>query len=296
MNIKDIYELNNKKIKLEKELSEINYKLKQDIKNYFLNYFNGEIPKYLPIGKNQFISVDLSKFSIEKGQSGKIYWKTYGTLVSVKDGKVTYGHSYKEVYQGEYEALSLEQKNNTLEKAKEATESIFNIIPQIYDGIEYANYGYELARNEELGLFLVWRKAGTAYIDRSRGSVGAKSSLELIKMKVNTETNYKQIDKIKKRIEDIYLSAESHKLLNNFTKNMSKNMDIAEGGRLSKKVILNHERIIDEIFGLDTAKNIVEKMENKSQVVKEKEPEISSSKVILKEETIQLNNGKKLKF
>lgn len=276
MKIQDVFAIYEEKEEAAKQAIQLRQKYDVSLQQYMEQYFNGTIPPDLPVSKNQFISILSNSFKIHKGESGNIYWTATGNVRTVKDGSVSYGHSQKTLYQAEYEAMPLALRKLTVLEAKNDSNPLFPIVNQNYNGTSYANYGYLLAQNEDLGLLLVWRKAGSAYIDRMRGSASAPSSLQLlVKSKTHARKN-EIIDSIE----------------NEITSDSAKNMalrahslghaEIVEGGKLTKDVIVKNADVINGIFGADTVNNIVTIMESKTKKAKElKEEQVKEEQLAM---------------
>jgi hypothetical protein len=266
MKIEQVFTLYEDKKAAEKKVQELNKQYQDSLQNYMTEYFNGKIPHHLPISKNQFISIHSNNFVLAKGEKGKIFWTATGSLVTVKDGQVTYGHAKKTIYQGEFEAMPENLRNNTLENAKYLSTPVFPIVPQNYGGVGYANYGFELARNEELALLLVWRKAGTSYIDRGTGSLAAQSSLQILEDARSSLKHEQRSANRQAFIERQNLQPESVNLVKKVDR--SRYVEIVEGGKLNKDVILKYDNIINDVFGDGAVNTIVTKMLEQSNKLK----------------------------
>lgn len=243
---------------LQKELTQKQASYREELNKYIVDYFKGNVPKVFALSKNQFITgINERNFELQHGSSG-IYWIVKGYLATVKDGSIKYGHSLKTLYQGEYEAMSQDLKSHTLEAAKQLTKPIFPIVPRVYHGVDFANIGYELARNEDLGIILIWRKAAIAYVDRSVGSLSSESELQILSL-----NNYSVKVEVKKNIITLEKDTQDELVKKWMTQILSKNMRISihSGGRLNKAVILKYSKSINEIFGTRTVSNIIENIE-----------------------------------
>lgn len=261
MNLLEIFTINEKVKNLQEEVKKTQISYREELKKYILNYFNGNIPNVLALSKNQFLTgITERSFDLKCSESG-IFWVVTGHLATVKDSSITYGHSLKTLYQGEYEVMPEELKNHTLEDAKTLTQPIFPIVPRVYHGVDYANIGYELARNENFGVILVWRKAATAYIDRSSGSKTSESELQILPIKP-----YSTNPDIRKNIS-ILENNTQNETVKDWTKIMLSNyrkISIHIGGRLKKDLILEYTQSINQIFGVGTVSNIVMNIEKQS--------------------------------
>ena len=278
-----IFEKNQQIEKLQKELSLLQKEYKIDLEDYLKEYFNGEIPKVLPLSKNQFITdLRANSFSLAEDARGNVYWIARSYLATVRDGQVTYGHSHKEIYQGTYEKYSPQLKAHTIKNAIELTTPAFPVVSRDFQGVAYANIGYELARNEDLGIILVWRKGATAYIDRSTGSVTSQASLQVIAL----NGQYKKIrpQNLKNYQNNPTNTPEVNKVLRGIEVSMHV-VDIHEGGRLNKEVILKNTDTINTLFGSGTTTKIVQKVEqhNKrkslSKEIRETQEEVQTPSV-----------------
>lgn len=285
MEIKDVYSLFEQKEEAILQANKIKKQFEDTLKQYIEQYFNGNIPDNIPISKNQFITVMSNSFKLHKGESGNIYWTVTGNVRTVKDGDSTYGHSQKTLYQAQYEAMPLALKNLTLTEAKQNSLPLFPIVSQHYNGRSFSNYAYLLAQDDSLGLMLLWRKAGTGYIDRMSGSTSTPSALQLL---VQSKIDMRKDDimeAINKKVElgkakDMALRA--HRL--GYT-------EIVEGGKLTKDVILQNAEVINGIFGADTVNNIVTIMESKTKKAKDlKEDQVKEEQL-----AINVKPSKKMK-
>ena len=265
--MQNLYNLNHEINQLEIQLKEKKKDYQKNLESFLMEYFKGKIPSVLPLSKNQFIRVNHNNFKIVKGEQGKLYWKVIGGLVTVKDGKVTYGHSEKELYQGEYEKFSVAFKKYTIEDAKNLTKAVFPIANRYHNGCDFANYGYKIFENKELELILIWRKGANAYINRGH-SLTAESKLQVLSNFDNQMSVYQKSEKFSKYFKENAISPETQKILEGFLRNSFHNITISEGGRLSKKTILSNTKIINEMFGSNAVNDIISKLEHHLKVKK----------------------------
>lgn len=261
--MQNVYDLKNEINQLQLLLNEKNLKYKTELNSFLQNYFNGVIPKELPISKNQFISVNSGDFKIEKDNNNQLYWKTSGRLITVKDGQSTYGHSEKELYQGEYEKFSKEFKNYSVKDAEELTKPIFKIVSRYHNGADYANYGYQLCENKDLDIILIWRKGATAYINRGQ-TVTSETTLQIMAnySHIKKDDYNSKYEKFSKFSEDNNLSLKTKKDLEDLLFHSSRYITLSEGGRLSKNVISDNSKIINELFGLNATNNILTNLDS----------------------------------
>lgn len=264
MNIKEIFKVLEEKKETENKLQELTSQYENNLKNYLIEYFNGEIPKHLPINKNQFISVYSKSFNLYKGETGKISWTAKGSLVSVKDGVVTNGYSEKTLFQGEYEALPLNLRHNNVENAKQLTKPIFPLISKHYNGSDFGAPAYKLAENEDLGIILVWRKAGVSYIDRMSLSSSTESGLELLTKK----NSHRVANKIKEFLNKPSLDEKLKTTLEKLTQFGSTHINVTIGGKLNEKIILEYTNFIEDLFGVGTTDNIVNNIKSQKDKLK----------------------------
>lgn len=260
--LNDIFELQQQTENLKTQLYKNQMQLKNELGEFISDYFGGKIPRYLPLSKSQFISLsDAKSFRLALNESNEAYWIASGYLVSVKDGGVVQGHSTKELFQAQYEKFNPEMKLYTIEQAKALSKPVFNIISRDYGGVNYSNIGYELARNDELEIFLVWRKAGMAYVDRMSGSMAASSELQILPFDKRPEKNREQ-----------YLAHYQEQFQNNpqlsqimkelkYDSRLASQFILHEGGKLNRTLILEHSKIINALFGNKATSEIVLKLE-----------------------------------
>lgn len=279
-----LYDLNNEIQQLEIQLREKKKDYQNNLESFLTQYFNGEIPSILPLSKNQFIRINKNNFKIVKGEQGQLYWKVIGRLVTVKDGQATYGNSEKELYQGEYEKFSVAFKKYTIEDAKNMTKSVFPIAHRYHNGCDFANYGYQLFENKELELILIWRKGANAYVNRGH-TVTAESRLQVLSNFDHQMRTYQKSEKFSKYFKENAISPETQKLLEGFLRNNSHDITLSEGGRLSKKTILNNAKTINEIFGANAVNDIISKLEHHLKVKKVDESQISDKPKEMKNST-----------
>lgn len=261
--LNEIFDLQQQTEELKVQLHNNQIQLKNEITEFISDYFGGKIPRYLPLSKSQFISLsDARSFRLALNENQEAYWIASGYLVSVKDGGVVQGHSVKELFQAQYEKFSPEMKHYTIEQAKVLSKPVFNIISRDYGGVNYSNIGYELARNDELEIFLVWRKAGMAYVDRMNGSMAASSELQILPFDKRPEKNREQYmahyqeqfqnnPQLSKILEELKLHAK-----------LSKHFILHEGGKLNRNLILEHSKTINALFGNKATSEIVLKLED----------------------------------
>lgn len=259
MNPAEIFAIHEKATALEKELAQTQAEYRNKLNEYIKDYFKGNIPNVLALTKNQFITGIHSKsFELRSGENG-IYWVVTGYVTTVKDGIVKHGYSTKTLYQGEYEVMPKELKSHTLDTAKQLSLPVFPIVERYYGGADFANIGYELARNENLGILLVWRKGASAYVDRSSKNISSESELQVLPIqKTSAQTN----ENLKVFIEN----TQDEAILNIAKRIQRKFISVAihTGGRLKKEIILQHANTINELFGHGTVSKIVTNIEKQN--------------------------------
>lgn len=261
-NIDDIFQLQSETEELKNRLSDNQRQLKTDLTDFLANYFGGKIPANLPLSKTQFISLSgAGSFNLAQDEHHHTYWVASGNLITIKDGGITYGHSVKELFQGQYEKFSPELKGYTLEQARELSKPVFNIISRDYGGVGYSNIGYELARNDELEIFLVWRKAGMAYVDRMSGSMAASSELQILPFDKRPEKNREQY--MAHYEEQFQGNAQLTKILDELKHHakLSTHFILHEGGKLNRNLIVENSKTINALFGNKATSEIVLKLE-----------------------------------
>lgn len=265
MEVKDIFKILEEKEATEKKLHELTQQYYTELKNYLSEYFKGEIPRHLPLNKNQFITINKNKsFTLYKGDSGKISWTANGSLVTVKDGIITNGHAQKTLFQGQYEALPLNLRHNTPENAAQLTQPVFPLIAKLYNGNEFGAPAYLLAENTDLGIMLIWRKSGVSYIDRMTHSLGTESGLELLAKKGSS----KMVMKVNEFLEKPYLDEKLKKVLETFVRVGCTYTNVTQGGKLSEKIIIEHTNFIEDLFGVGTTDNIVSNIKGQKEKLK----------------------------
>jgi hypothetical protein len=261
--LNDIFELQQQTEELRAQLHQNQMQLKNELGEFISDYFGGKIPRYLPLSKSQFISLsDAKSFRLALNENDEAYWIASGYLVSVKDGGVVQGHSVKELFQAQYDKFSPEMKHYTIEQAKILSKPVFNIISRDYGGVNYSNIGYELARNDELEIFLVWRKAGMAYVDRMNGSMAASSELQILPFDKRPEKNREQY--LAHYQEQFQNNAQLSQIMEELKHNakLSSHFILHEGGKLNRNLILEHSKTINALFGNKTTSEIVLKLED----------------------------------
>jgi hypothetical protein len=245
---------------IEKEQESLDARKKaliQQKKEYISAYFkkNGiEDYRTLPISHNTFISY--ADFFIRQNEEGKIFWIARGKRTTIKDGEVTYGHAQEEFWQGQWEALPEGIKNLTIEQAKENSKPTFPMSPAIFRGVDFSAPAYILHENDD-GFKLVWRKAGTAYINRMDGSASSNSGLQILYSKKSADS-LKGSEQEKLAWEKIreackVATGKEIRYVNTYFK-------LTEGGRLSVGLLEKEEKNIDLIFGQGVTQEIIEKL------------------------------------
>lgn len=222
------------------------------IKNYFESYGFSCINQ-LPTSHNTFISSP--KFSLKKGDCGNIFWVATGNRITIKDGCKTYGNAIDELWQGQWENMPEGIQNLTIEQAKEQSKPLFKMSPAVFKGVIYAAPAYILHEDEN-GWQLVWRKAGTAYIDRGSGSKSANSGLQILYNGPNSQAHAAWNE-----IKDKYNHVSGKQ--SQFVRAC---YDLTEGGRLSVGLIEKETDKIDYIFGIGVAQSIIEKIKLQSSI------------------------------
>lgn len=264
--LKDLLDEGKAILKAQEELDARKNAIVQQKKDYIKDYFNKygiEDTRTLPMNHNTFISY--ANFFIRQNDEGKISWIARGKRVTIKDGKVTYGHADEEFWQGQWEALPEGIQKLTIEQAKENSKSVFPMSPAIFNGVDFAAPAYILHENND-GLQLVWRRSGTAYTGRFSGSSASNSGLQILfnpKVK-GSDTARTAWDKISEAFNEATGKA---------LKYVSTHVSLTEGGRLSVGLLEKEEQKIDTIFGGGTTQEIIEKLkiqqENKNKKKKE---------------------------
>lgn len=247
-----------KSIAKEQEILDIRKKAliqqkKDYIKNYFAQYSIEGI-KELPISHNIFISHP--DFFIRENEDGKISWIARGSRTTIKDGQATYGHAKDEFWQGQWEALPDGVKKLTIEQAKEKSKSVFAMSPSIFRGTDFSAQAYILYENED-GFQLVWRKAGTAYINRMSGSASANSGLQILFNQQHTDFR-RDSEKERKAWEKI--SDAYHKATGKNCRFSTCYASLTEGGRLSVGLLEKEKHNIDLIFGNGVTQEVIGKL------------------------------------
>lgn len=230
--------------------------IREYFKTYGIDPFNE-----IPTSHNTFIS--LPKFYLKKSDtSGKIMWVAQGHRITTKDGRATYGTATDELWQGQWEALPEGVRKLSIEKAKANSKPVFPISPSIFRGTDFSAPAYILHEAEN-GWQLVWRKAGTAYIDRMSGSKSASSGLQIL-FAGDRSKDREAWNEIKESFGQA--TGKSTTFSHTYE-------SITEGGKLSVGLIEKEANKIDLIFGDGVAQAIIEKMKmqsaNKSQKRKE---------------------------
>ena len=270
--LKDLFDEGQSILKEQESLDARKKNLNQQKKDYIKAYFKRynidiEVARILPMNHNTFISYP--EFFITQNEQGKISWIARGKRTSIKDGHATSGNTPEEFWQGQWEALPEGIQKLTLEQAKENSKSVFPISPANFGGTSYAAPAYVLHEGDD-GFQLVWRKAGTAYIDRMSGSATASSGLQILYVKkhVNFREGAEEERKAWDRLNETYQAAT--KKNTRFSSTLSY---LTEGGRLSIGLLEKEENKIDVLFGGGTTQSIIEKLKiqqaNKTKMKKE---------------------------
>jgi len=223
------------------------------IKAYF-DKFGIEDLRTLPMSHNIFISY--ADFFIRENENGKISWIARGKRTTIKDGQVTFGHAVEEFWQGQWEALPEGIQKLTIEQAKENSKSGFPMSPAIFRGVDFSAPAYILYENDD-GFQLVWRKAGTAYINRMSGSASSNSGLQILYAKKHESSRQynEEARKAWSNISDAYNQATGKNAQYSTT-----HAYLVEGGRLSVGLLEKEEAKIDLIFGGGITQSIIEKL------------------------------------
>lgn len=285
MKIHDVFHILQEKKEAIKIAEALDIQYKNALKEYLKEYFGENIPNVLPLNKNQFISIKgANSFILNKGEKGNVYWIAKGSLITVKDGSITYGYAIKEIYQGEFESLPQNIRQNTLENACSMSKPVFSIAPQNHGGTSHANYGYILAENATLGLWLVWRKGATAYINRMAGNKTVEASLQIIHDK--KLPNKDRLTALNNLIENNNFDEETKDLVNKMKHNQY--FDIEIGGKLNKNLINKYEVLINDLFGVDANQEINNKIIQQQKKLKG----VNNQTIISEIEEIKKHNRK----
>jgi hypothetical protein len=257
--LKDLFDEGQALLKAQETLDARKKTLNQQKKDYIKDYFKRygidiEVARILPLNHNTFISYP--DFSITQNGQGKISWIARGKRTSIKDGHATSRNTPEEFWQGQWEALPEGIQKLTIEQAKENSKSLFPISPANFNGTAYAAPAYVLHKSDD-GFQLVWRKAGTAYIDRMAGSATASSGLQILYVKKST--NFREgCDEERKAWDKLN---EKYQAAIRTNKKFSNTLSyLTEGGRLSVGLLEKEEQKIDLIFGDGTTQGIIEKL------------------------------------
>lgn len=255
--LKDLMQESKAILKEEEVLNERKKALEQQKKDYIKEYFSKrgiEDLQTLPTSANTFISNP--NFSIRQNENGKISWIARGIRTTIKDGNATRGTSVDEFWQGQWEALPEGIQKLTIDKAKEKSKSVFPISPANFRGVSFAAPAYVLYKNED-GLQLVWRKAGTSYVDRMRGAATSTSGLQILYAKEfsNWQERKEGQQKAWDKISNGFKQATGREI-----RFATDYLDLTEGGRLSVGLLEKEEKKIDLIFGSGVTQEIIEKL------------------------------------
>lgn len=268
--LKDLMQEGKSIIKEEEALNERKKSLNQQKKDYIKAYFSRygiEDLRTLPTSVNTFITSP--EFFIRENENGKISWIARGIRTTIKDGRVSNGTSRDEIWQGQWEALPEGIQKLTIDKAKEKSKSVFPISRANFRGTSFAAPAYVLYENED-GFQLVWRKAGTSYVDRMRGAATAPSGLQILYVKKIADWKQTEQDERKawNKIDKHFQEATGKSVA--FSNTYA---DLTEGGRLSVGLLEKEEKKIDLIFGNGVTQEIIEKLKlqqaNKTKTKKE---------------------------
>jgi hypothetical protein len=255
--LKDLFEeagnINKEQDALNARKKALQDKKKEYIKAYFEQYgIDLNSLGELAISHNTFISYP--EFYLKKSEdTHKMMWVAQGRRITIKDGKETYGNTRDEIWQGQWEALPEAVRSLTIAQAKESNQSVFKMSPAVFKGVDFSAPAYIL-HEDPSGWQLVWRKAGTAYLNRMDGSTASSSGLQVLYSGEN-----KDFEKSFEKFQEKYSQA-----MGKPTRFTFRYDEITQGGRLSVGLIEKETNKIDLIFGDGTAQSIIEKLKLQS--------------------------------